>query len=160
MRRSLFNLSQSRRVLLGLPFLAGLCQFPLSSPLRESISQAWIDKLSGTPTGVRTRIATLKGWPPRPLRGWEHIAGFYLNLLGRCAFNRHNRPRGISSTLLGGPGSFDQPVSVLDSNQQLVLLRRRALPINQRRMTKFLWESTTALNPWRYLRDSNPSSPA
>ena len=46
--------------------MAGLCQFPLSSPLRESISQAWIDKLSGHPTGSRTRLSTLKGWCPRP----------------------------------------------------------------------------------------------
>ena len=34
--------------------VAGLCQFPLSSPLRESISQAWIDKLSGGIYGIRT----------------------------------------------------------------------------------------------------------
>ena len=46
--------------------VVGLCQFPLSSPLRESISQAWIDKLSGHPTGSRTRLSTLKGWCPRP----------------------------------------------------------------------------------------------
>ena len=47
--------------------VVGLCQFPLSSPLRESISQAWIDKLSGHPTETRTPISTLKGWPPSQL---------------------------------------------------------------------------------------------
>lgn len=40
--------------------VVGLCQFPLSSPLRESISQAWIDKLSGDTTGNRTRTLQLE----------------------------------------------------------------------------------------------------
>ena len=44
--------------------VVGLCQFPLSSPLRESISQAWIDKLSGHPTRCRPGFSTLKGWCP------------------------------------------------------------------------------------------------
>ena len=47
--------------------VVGLCQFPLSSPLRESISQAWIDKLSGDSTEVRTPISSVKGWPPNQL---------------------------------------------------------------------------------------------
>ena len=47
--------------------VVGLCQFPLSSPLRESISQAWMNKSSGHPTETRTPISTLKGWPPSQL---------------------------------------------------------------------------------------------
>ena len=34
---------------------------------------------TGDPTGTRTRISTLKGWCPRPVRRWGQInAGFYL----------------------------------------------------------------------------------
>ena len=34
---------------------------------------------NGDPTGTRTRISTLKGWCPRPVRRWGQInAGFYL----------------------------------------------------------------------------------
>ena len=47
--------------------VAGLCQFPLSSPLRESISQAWMNKSSGDSTEVRTPISSVKGWPPSQL---------------------------------------------------------------------------------------------
>ena len=45
----------------------------------------------GHPTGTRTRICTLKGCRPRPVRRWDDKAGFYLSLHGRCVFNRHNR---------------------------------------------------------------------
>ena len=34
----------------------------------------------GHPTGTRTRICTLKGCRPRPVRRWDDKAGFYLNL--------------------------------------------------------------------------------
>lgn len=86
--------------------MVGLCQFPLSSPLRESISQAWMNKSSGDSTENRTPVQRMKISCPRPLDDGTIKAGFYLNLLGSCAFNRHNRPRGISPTLLGGPGAL------------------------------------------------------
>ena len=86
--------------------MAGLCQFPLSSPLRESISQAWIDKLSGHPTETRTPISTLKGWPPSQLEDGTikqdstftcSVAVISTDTAGREEF---------SSTLLGGPSAL------------------------------------------------------
>lgn len=64
--------------------VVGLCQFPLSSPLRESISQAWIDKLSGHPTETRTPISTLKGWPPSQLEDGT-LCDFSVSPFGRIA---------------------------------------------------------------------------
>ena len=62
------------------------------------------------PPGIEPGLFALKGRCVDQITPWYHIAGFYLCLLGSCVFNRHNRPRGMPSTLLGGPGSFDQPL--------------------------------------------------
>ena len=111
-RKGLFNLSQSRHVLLGLPLVtAGLCQFPLSSPLRESISQAWMNKSSGDSTEVRTPIATLKGWPPSQLEDGtikqDSTFACLVAVLSTDTAGREDFPRPSQ----GGPGSFDQPIS-------------------------------------------------
>ena len=98
--------------------VVGLCQFPLSSPLRESISQAWIDKLSGHPTETRTPISTLKGWPPSqledgtlcdfsvsrsvglPVSGLKSVQSFGLRRFSARWWTRVFRPAQIKNSFL------------------------------------------------------------
>lgn len=74
-----FSLSQSRRVLLGLPSLVGLCQFSLLSPYEELSAKPVVISHYGHLTETRTPIFTLKGWPPSQLED-ETILGSFLSL--------------------------------------------------------------------------------
>ena len=93
--------------------VVGLCQFPLSSPLRESISQAWIDKLSGHPTETRTPISTLKGWPPSQLEDGTLCDFSVSRSVGLPVSGLKSvQSFGLAQIFYaeGGPGSFDQPL--------------------------------------------------
>lgn len=124
-RKGLFNLSQSRHVLLGLPLVtAGLCQFPLSSPLRESISQAWIDKLSGDTTGNRTRTLQLERLMCLPVYTMVPYSRILPYLRGSCDFNRHSRPQGFSLRIFLVPPKVSQDLSISpNQNSFLIFLR-------------------------------------
>ena len=94
--------------------VVGLCQFPLSSPLRESISQAWIDKLSGHPTETRTPISTLKGWPPSQLEDGTLCNFSVSRSVGLPVSGLKSvQSFGLAQIFYakGGPGSLDQPKS-------------------------------------------------
>ena len=96
MRRSLFNFSQSRRVLLDLPLLAEPCQYTPFISLQRVISQAWLTKSIGGRYGIRTHDPLLAGqvliasWANPPnIRLVYWIIGIFLrvilpSLLRRC----------------------------------------------------------------------------
>ena len=94
--------------------VVGLCQFPLSSPLRESISQAWMNKSSGHPTETRTPISTLKGWPPSQLEDGTLYDFSVSRSVGLPVSGLKSvQSFGLAQIFYakGGPGSFDQPKS-------------------------------------------------